>query len=347
MASRSTFLEPERNKIVRAFERVYTLTEMTFTGKKTLQMFCSVAGMGKTEAIRRVMKKLGIEPHYASPSTAIGLCMDLWQHRNGAYFTDDCDTLARSLACSNIAKMAFGAQRLVVCPTTKEIQRNEARRIDDDDDYDPTIPPPTFKLESLFGMVWNSNQNYTDPKIVSADMAPHFQALVSRGLDPLWIPNDPQSTFDYVLYMIVGKGMLRGHRIGETNGTNGGFNLDTQNAVIHFLCKNALRLKEITPRMAHKLAMSRRNDPDWEQAWKEQLLVKPAHKIELPERIPHVGPNRPSDWDDEDDKDDNEPGAEVAPTEVPVVHRQGSVPIRNREKLLQQLVTKLALGETK
>jgi hypothetical protein len=299
--TRSTYRTIETNKTKIAFDRLYTLAALVFTGKKTLQMFCSVPGLGKTEAVLRCGKKLGLELHYASPTTVAGFCMDLWANRDRSYFLDDVDTLASSEPCANIAKMAFGTQRLVNCPTTKGMLKNEEFRLSGDERYDPAIPQPSFKLGPTFGLLWNTNKNFTDPSVIDKDMAPHFAALVSRGLDPLWIPNDPQSLFDYTLWMIVGKGMLRGFRIGDPNPMNGGFSAEHVNDTIQFFCKNALRLKEISPRMAWKLCQSRRVDPDYQLAWREQITTVPRWRIELPDKIPHVGKNRPADWDQDED----------------------------------------------
>jgi hypothetical protein len=277
----------ERNKTWQAIQRVRSATELVLTGKMRLKMFCSDPGLGKTETVLQMMKKHAVEPHYSSPTSPNAFCYDLWKHRNSTYFLDDVDILARSEPCANIAKMALGPQNLVICPATKEIQRNEERRLSGSDYYNPNIPPPTFKLGPMFGLLWNSNKNFTDSKVIAKEMVQDFKALVSRGLDPLWIPSDPQSVFDYTLWLLVADNMLGKHRQGSKDGINGGFSLEHTNDVIRFFCDNARRLKEISPRMAWKLAKARRTDPYYADAWKEQLAdttLYPA--LVLPEVIP-------------------------------------------------------------
>src|SRR5690348_4579791 len=114
----------ERNATHRGILRVRQLAELVVTGKKQLQMFCSIAGLGKTETVLEVFAEHNHEPHYCSPTSPEGYCRDLWQHKNKPYFLDDSDRLARSEPCANIAKMAYGPQRLVIVPTSERILKN-------------------------------------------------------------------------------------------------------------------------------------------------------------------------------------------------------------------------------
>jgi hypothetical protein len=119
-------------------------------------------------------------------------------------------------------------------------------------------------------------------------MAADFAALVSRGLDPFRIPGEPQSVFDYTVWMIL-DGMLRRHPQGDFRNDRGGFKLAIQQEVLDFICTQGRRLKEISPRMAYKLAAARRDDPSWEQAWEEQLKPKALwHGLILPDDPPRL-----------------------------------------------------------
>jgi len=228
----------ETNPTWRGIQRVRQLTRLVITGKKPLQMFCSVAGIGKTETVLEEMADHNIPPHYSSPTTPEGFCQDLWQHRDSSYFLDDCDRLARSEPCANIAKMAYGPQHVVVVPSSLKIQKNEERRLAGSDKYNPSTPPPTFPLGPHHGLIWNSNKPFTDPATVSKEMAADFAALVSRGLDPYWVPGDAQSFFNYTVWMIL-DGMLRRHRQGG-RAHEGGFKLQHQQEVLNFLCTRAI-----------------------------------------------------------------------------------------------------------
>ena len=63
-----------------------------------MQMFCSIAGIGKSETVLEEMADHDITPHYSSPDNEHAYCEDLWRHRNSKYFLDDCDKLA---TCQN------------------------------------------------------------------------------------------------------------------------------------------------------------------------------------------------------------------------------------------------------
>ena len=272
----------ENNATFRGMRRVRQLATLVVTGKRQLQMFCSIPGLGKTETVLEVFSENGLTPHYSSPTSAEGLCQDLWRHRDAPYFLDDCDRLARLEPCANIAKMAYGPQRLVVVPLSLKIQKNEEHRLNDSHHYNPNVPPPTFRLGPRHGMLWNTNKDFTLPEMVTKEMAADFAALVSRGLDPYRVPAPPQNVFDYTIWMVM-NGMLRRHRQGG-RPEEGGFKLQHQQEVLAFLCHNARRLPEVTPRMAWKLAMTRRHDPEWEQGWRELLLPHVRWPmIELPD----------------------------------------------------------------
>ena len=161
----------ERNLTFRGIMRVRELTILVVTGKKPLQMFSSAPGLGKTETVLEVFAEYNLEPHYHSPSNPTEFCYDLWQHRDRAYFLDDCDKLARSAPCANIGKMAWGPQRLVVVPGSRVIQVNEQRRLDGDNRYNLNIPSPTFRVGPKHGVLWNTNTDFTNPANVSAHMA--------------------------------------------------------------------------------------------------------------------------------------------------------------------------------
>lgn len=249
-------------------QRVRELAEKVATGKKIMQMFCSDPGLGKTETVLDVLARNNQDAHYCSPDTVQGLCQDLWMHRDTTYFIDDCKKLAKNEALANIGKMAWGPQRLVIVPYNLRISLNEKRRLAGDPRYDPNTPPPEFRLGQYHGLLWNDNDNYADPA-VRKHLANGFAALVSRDLDPLWVPSEQQDLLNYTIWMIV-NGMLRRHRQMARPG-EGGFSLAHQQDVLEYICTHGRRLKELTPRMAWLLAYDRRHDPNYEKAWADRL----------------------------------------------------------------------------
>jgi hypothetical protein len=53
---------------------------------------------------------------------------------------------------------------------------------------DPDIPECDFEVE--FGLIITTNANLTLPENIPPAMKLHWQAMLSRGLNPLWIPDE-------------------------------------------------------------------------------------------------------------------------------------------------------------
>jgi hypothetical protein len=62
-----------------------------------------------------------------------------------------------------------------------------------------------------------------------------FAALVPRGLDPYWLPDDPQDVFDRPIRTIAEGESLRRHRVGA-RFSEVGFRLHHQQEVLEFMC---------------------------------------------------------------------------------------------------------------
>jgi hypothetical protein len=287
---KSNFRTIEKCATWQDIQRVWRLTELVLTGKRTMQMFCSSPGLGKTEIHRRSMKKFDVEPHRSAPASAAAYCEEIWNHRNSCFLFDDVDILARS-EIANVTKGAWGSEHRVIVPNTTVIRRNEEYRLQGHEKYNPKVPPPTFIVGPKSCLLSDSNKNYSDPEVIRKESRADFAALVSKGLSPFWIRNEPQDLFDYCLWMVAADGMLRSHPVG-TNGDQGGFSAAIQNEVIKFLIENATRLREISPRAVHGLAMSRRLEPEhYLSAWQQTLLPEARWNLEVPE-VPLVGTRR-------------------------------------------------------
>src|SRR5262249_27393770 len=115
---------------------------------------------------------------------------------------------------------------------------NQARK-EQGKTFDRNIPPPTFKIKA--GLVWLSNKNFTDESVINSEMVPHFRAMVSRGLDPIWIDSsNPQNMFDYTLWLDIEQRLLI-HQDQAPNKKQHDDGLD-------WWVTNRHRLREISPR---------------------------------------------------------------------------------------------------
>lgn len=284
-----SWYDVENNPTWQAMRRVGELTRMVIDGKKSMQMICSPPGLGKSEEVLQAAAVAKIKLYHTSPDSIQGLCADLWRHRDRVCLLDDCDTVFQDKKRLNVLKMAHGPQRLVLVPSNLRIQKNQDLRQLGSDRYDPDVPPPTFPLGPKHGLIALANANYADPTFLHPNIRDDFRALVSRGLDPLWIPGDPQSVLDYTIWLVVAHKMLLRHPQQDHGNRRGGFPLVIQQEVLDFLCVNARRLTEISPRMACKLAMARRDDPSYEMAWKQYLAPRVLHPaLVLPDETPQL-----------------------------------------------------------
>ena len=57
----------EKNGTWQGIRRVRTLSQLVIDGKKPLQMFCSDAGLGKSETVLETFADNKLKPHYSSP----------------------------------------------------------------------------------------------------------------------------------------------------------------------------------------------------------------------------------------------------------------------------------------
>ena len=100
-----------------------------------------------------------------------------------------------------------------------------------------------------------ANINYTDPAVV-AGLSTHFLPLVSKGLDPLWIPNDAEhdgrDVFLATHYLATEGKML----VSE------GYPYWIARDAVAFYVRNVNRLIDIPPRRLSQIAYVIRYNPD-------------------------------------------------------------------------------------
>jgi hypothetical protein len=217
-------------------------------------MVCSDTGYGKTHEAKKILRMLGIAFAEVNPKTDNALVQVLWGFASGAVLVkgrrvvviivDDVDALARNETPSNLMKSAFGAERKIIFETPAAL-RNEQRRIDESPHYRKEIAPPQFNVPVR--LIWLSNVNWTDPAVFGSTPE-HFKALVSKGLDPLWIPNDAEhdglAVFQYAHWLATeGKGLR-----------SLGFPYEVARDAIAFYVNNVQRLIDICPRRLTQIA---------------------------------------------------------------------------------------------
>jgi hypothetical protein len=226
------------NFVREQIESVRHLIRAVGRGDKLMQLICSEPGLGKTWIVGQELKNLGIKVEPLAPDNVAAFTKALYDHRDSqVLLLDDFDALARSERVAGIAKMAWGPTRTVVRHTV-EARQNAAREEAGDEKFDPSIPPGDFKIQCR--LIWLSNLNYEDPAtVIKSKMVPHFQALCSRGLDPVWIDtSDEEDLFRYVTWLGTEGNMLNNMQMKK----------EIAEKAIAWFIVNRNRLTEISPR---------------------------------------------------------------------------------------------------
>jgi hypothetical protein len=230
---------------------------------RRLAMFCSAPGLGKTYIMTRTAKREGVKfssGEGISPSNKTAVAYAFWRERqagNGLTIFDDHDLPMRSESMISVLKPAWSApgEGIVRTPETHAIRRNEKFRQAFDDRYDPMIPPLSFPF--TLGHLWSLNKAVH----TKAGRAVHkchsdFEALVDRGLNPIWINSNPRNVCFYTVWMIVEGNLFR----------ELGLSVAEQVETFDFFCDIAVTHPHPNLRLALELARARRK-PDFARAW--------------------------------------------------------------------------------
>ncbi len=236
------------------------------TGRRIMGLICSDPGYAKTYNAKHIMRVENVPFHECSPTTESALVKVLWGIESGLItskgrkpammLADDKDALFRR-ETANQMKSGFGSDRRSVNLDSPEAMKNEDRKNSENErekaKYKATIPDTTFNVSVRF--LGLANLNYTDPEVV-AGLSPHFLSLVSKGLDPSWIPNDAEhdgrDVFLATHYLATEGKML----VSE------GYPYWIARDAVEFYVRNVNRLIDIPPRRLSQIAYVILHNPD-------------------------------------------------------------------------------------
>ncbi len=237
------------NPLRQGYQVAEAAIRAVIAGRKPMQMVCSRPGLGKTYLVTRELRRLGIKPSFISPHNEAALAETLYRLRDQAVIVlDDCDMLVRSERVANIFKQAFGPARVVNYQTKRTLAVDRVRS---------PLTDALSMMPSSFGvnarLIWLSNIDFTNDTTVSDHMAPHFKAMVSRGLDPIWINSDDEADyFQFVLWLVIERNMLRSH----------GFPAKITVSALNWFITHRNHLKELSPRTMVRIADTFKQHPD-------------------------------------------------------------------------------------
>lgn len=229
------------------FAVIDTLADASCAGQIRSLIISGPAGLGKSYTVEQAVKKYDptgdhtvIAKGFVRP-TGLYLLLHEYRHSGCVIVLDDADSIYNDMDALNLLKAA--------CDTTKERRicwRAETKM--QDADGEPIDREFTFEGTIIF----ITNKDFDAEIARGGRSAEHFEALVSRSH---YVECDMHSIRDYLVRIkqVVDMGMLRKQRQ---------MNDDDAQIIVDFINKHAEQLRELTLRMALKLADVYKLDPD-------------------------------------------------------------------------------------
>jgi hypothetical protein len=258
----------ETNVTYRGVRSARIAFDDTAAGNRLMCLVCGTTGIGKSLEARRALRKAKVAfEEFGITPNEYDLVKNLWSIASGILshrgrrirvaIADDKDGIAKHETILNHLKNGFGADsRQINFPSDRAYRNAEYKDSEDEKErkkYRASIPLPRFDLDVR--LIWLSNINFTDPE-VTAGLPVHFHALVSKGLDPIWIDvdiaNDGRALFLYVHWLATEKNSLGGE----------GYTYDVARAAVRFYVENVHRLIDIPPRRLSMIAKVIRDNPN-------------------------------------------------------------------------------------
>lgn len=238
-------------RIAERFEVLDALTEACTTGDARALVISGPAGLGKSYTVEQRLAEWDPSGNdYAITKgyvRATGLVKLLYQYRNPGQVLvfDDADAIFFDDISLNLLK--------AVCDTTERrivSWLSEGKLVDEETGV---LVPRSFLFEGT--IIFITNYDFDAMIDRGHKLAPHLQALVSRAH---YIDLAMHTRRDYLvrIRMVIEQGLLADMDIEE------------QADVITFIEANSDRLRELSLRIALKIASLRRSNSNWERVAK-------------------------------------------------------------------------------
>lgn len=196
-------------------------------------VLCGAPGIGKTFTVRKILEEQGLKE--GTQFIGLSISSDKKFHQFlSAYrhipvsIIDDSEGFGRRREVLNAAKGAFGSDHKVY------------------HDYLDDFPNPITDIQ--LRPIWCTNVDYTNLKTRRADLQVHWEALISRGIHPIYI--DTSDQFDLFKY-IVRIACLANEQPHTTGNMWGGklrLKKETAEEVIRFFIDQRNYFKDLSPR---------------------------------------------------------------------------------------------------
>lgn len=228
------------------FRMIDVLANASCLGKVRSLVVSGPAGLGKSHAIESAVRaydpdetKSIIAKGFVRP-TGLYLLLHEYRHKGNVIVLDDADSIFADQDALNILKGALDTTKKRVISW-----RSETKMLDADGD------PVDRSFEYEGTVIFITNKDFDAEIAKGSKMAEHFEALISRSH---YVECDMHTTREYVVRIrqVVKQGMLRQHK---------GLNFHEENMILDFIERNKDNLRELTLRIALKLADIYKVDP--------------------------------------------------------------------------------------
>lgn len=237
-------------KLSDRFDILAEMTDMAIAGEIRALVVSGPAGLGKSFTVEKALENW--DPSATNHTIikgyvrATGLYKLLYAHRGAGQVLvfDDADAIFADDTALNLLKAACDTtDRRVISYITEGslIDEETAERL-----------PKSFQFDGT--VIFVTNKDFDVEIERGHKFAPHMQAMVSRSH---YIDLAMKTTRDYIIRIrqVVRQGLL----------ANVGLDMREQQDVVAFIEKNHAKLRELSLRMAIKLAAMRLRGGDWER----------------------------------------------------------------------------------
>ncbi len=256
-------INPVVQEVVDRFDTIYTMTKSFVANKQSAirgLLISGDAGTGKTHAVQRAFIDTKTTHRVriikAGNITAAGLYAELYfnRHKGSVMVLDDCDLIHKSPKEKNtILDMLKGATELTKGGRTISWATASPNSLMREHNI-----PNSFDFQG--SIIWITNDKIDT---IAKKAAAHWNAISSRFTEITVYLNDQEKLL-YTLHLIED-----GQMLGKNcNAKDGGYPLQVQADAVRYITDNYKKLKEITPRIAIKIADIRFNHP---KTWKTLL----------------------------------------------------------------------------
>ena len=249
-------VEEIETKLKDRFDALEIMADATGRGINRSLIVSGPAGLGKSFTVEQKMAELeGKGKHityikgYVRPLALYKLLYET-RHPNAVLVFDDSDSIFHDDVSMNLLKGACDS-------TDRRVLHWLSRSLENETDEDGDSVPDRFEFEG--SIIFITNYDFDTMIQSGAKLAPHFEALVSRSH---YLDLAMKTKMDYVVRIkqVVRGGMLKSRGFNE---------IDTV-LIMQFIENNVERLRELSLRMAVKIAgLYKMDKSNWQKLAKQ------------------------------------------------------------------------------